>query len=198
MRPVTIAGTPITHFHIAAFVNSREEEYEVLRTFVTDGIADGDKTIHICDPKLRDDHIARIAAMGVPVDACKQSGQLEVLTWAEAYLRDGRFDSETMMALLDEVVKTAEAEGFPRVRMMGHMEWALEEKPGVEQFMEYEARVTEVLNRLQHPALCVYDLQRFKGTEVAAILAVHPYVVLNGVLRDNPFYAPPKTSTFAA
>lgn len=191
MRHVNVAGTPIKHFHIAAFVNSREEEYEVLRSYITEGIEAGEKTIHICDPALRDDHIERIEEMGVPVDACRQTGQLEVFTWAEAYLREGRFDTDTMLALVDEVVKNAAAEGFPRVRLMGHMEWALQEKPGVEQFLEYEHRVTEVLNRLEQPAICVYDLSKFKGTEVAAIMAVHPFVVLNGQVRENPFYAPP-------
>jgi hypothetical protein len=192
MRQVTIANTSLSHFHIAAFVNSREEEYEVLHSHIVEGIAAGDKTVHICDPALCDDHVRRLERMGVPIEACRHSGQLEVISWHDAYLREGRFDSETMLALVDEVVNTAKAEGFPRARLLGHMEWALEEKPGVDAFLEYERRVDDVLNRLQQPAICVYNLQRFRGAEVAAIMAVHPLVVMNGVLQENPYFQPPE------
>ncbi|WP_233262279.1 MEDS domain-containing protein [Vitiosangium sp. GDMCC 1.1324] len=189
---MTIAGNKLEYFHIAALFRSREEEYEVLRSYIQEGIASGEKAVHICDPNLRHDHLHRLETMGVPTHDCTRTGQLEVLGWNEAYLKDGRFDSETMMALLEEVVKTSQAEGFPRVRMMGHMEWVFEERPGVEHFIEYESRVNHLLNRLKQPAICVYDLNRFSGPTVMAVLRTHPYALVDGVVRENPFYVPPE------
>lgn len=195
MEPVMLAGARLDHYHACAFFDSRDEEYQVLGSYIRDGIRAGEKAVHICDPKLCDDHRRRLEGLGVPVADCERAGQLEVVSWEHAYLKGGRFDQETMLALVEEVVKTAKAEGFPRVRIMGHMEWALERPPGVEQMQEYEARVNDVLNRLQQPAVCVFDLSRFSGTEVMEILRMHRFVVFGGVMRENPFYAPPAAVT---
>lgn len=192
MGDVTIAGKKLHHFHIAAFFRSREEEYEVLRSYIREGIDAGEKAIHICDPLLKHDHLQHLERMGVPISDCTRTGQLEVLGWNEAYLKDGRFDGDSMMALLEEAVMTSRAEGFSRVRMMGHMEWALEGRPGAERFMDYEFRVNHLLNRLQQPAICVYDLNRFNGAAVMDVLRAHPYALVDGVLRENPFYVPPE------
>ncbi|WP_257449664.1 MEDS domain-containing protein [Archangium lipolyticum] len=192
MREVTVAGRKLHHFHIAAFFRSPEEEYEVLRSYIKEGIDAGEKTVHICDPCRRQEHLKYLEQMGIPTDDCTRTGQLEVLGWNEAYLKNGRFDSETMMALLEELVMTSRAEGFSRIRMMGHMEWAIDERPGLEQVLEYEARVNHLLNRLEQPAICVYDLNRFNGSTVIEVLRTHPYAIVSGVLQENPFYVPPE------
>jgi hypothetical protein len=192
MGDVTIAGRKLHHFHIAAFFRSREEEYEVLRSYIREGIDAGEKAIHICDPQLKHDHLQHLERMGVPISDCTRTGQLEVLGWNDAYLKEGRFDGDAMMALLEEAVMTSRAEGFSRVRMMGHMEWALEERPGVDRFIEYESRVNHLLNRLQQPAICIYDLNRFSGSSVMDILRAHPYALVDGVVRENPFHVPPE------
>lgn len=192
MNEVTVAGGKLRHFHIAAFFRSREEQFDVLRSYITEGIQAGEKTLHICDPRLKHDHAQRLEAMGVPVSDCTRTGQLEVLGWDDAHLKGGRFDADTMMALLDEVVRTSHAEGFGRVRIMGNMEWALEHKPDLQHVMEYESRVNILLNRLQQPTICVYDLNRFSGSTVFDVLSAHPYALIDGALRENPFYVPPE------
>jgi hypothetical protein len=194
MNEVTVAGRKLHHFHIAAFFRSREEQYEVLRSYIKDGIDAGEKTVHICDPNLKHDHLQHLERMGVPISDCTRTGQLEVLGWNDAYLKEGRFDSDTMTALLEELVTTSRAEGFSRVRMMGHMEWMLEERPGVtlERVLEYESRVNHLLNRLEQPAICVYDLNRFDGATVLDVLRTHPYAIIDGVLRENSLYVPPE------
>lgn len=191
MEQVRLAGRPLEHFHIAAFFRTREEEYETLKQCIVDGIQAGEKAVHICDPELRHDHAHRLEGMGVPVGNCASVGQLEVLGWHEAYLKQGAFDAETMLALVEEVVETSRAQGFERVRFMGHMEWVLQDVPGVEQLIDYETRVTEVLNRCQQPAICVYDLNRYSGREVMDIMRVHPVVLVDGRLTHNPLYVEP-------
>ncbi|QRK08192.1 MEDS domain-containing protein [Archangium violaceum] len=192
LKEVTIAGARLQHFHIAAFFRSREEEFEVLRSYIREGIDSGEKAVHICDPSQKQDHLRRLEAMGVPTSNCLRTGQLEVLGWNDAYLKEGRFDGDTMMALLEELVMTSRAEGFSRVRMMGHMEWVLEEKPGVARFIDYESRVNLLLNRLKQPAICVYDVSRFSGATIMDVLRTHPYALVDGVVRENPFYVPPE------
>ena len=149
MNDVTLAGSKLEHYHIAALFRSREEEYEVLGSYIKEGISAGEKAIHICDPKLRHEHLQHLERMGVPTTDCTRTGQLEVLSWQDTYLKDGRFDGDTMMALIEETIHLSQAEGFQRVRILGHMEWASEVWPDVEHLIEYESLVNNVINRMK-------------------------------------------------
>ncbi|WP_224366726.1 MEDS domain-containing protein [Hyalangium versicolor] len=192
MNDVTLAGSKLHHYHVAAFIRSRDEEYEILRSYIKEGISAGEKALHICNPEERHDHLHQLEAMGVPTADCTRTGQLEVLGWQDAYLKNGRFDGDTMMALVEETINTSLAEGFERVRLVGHMEWASESWPGVERLIEYEARVNHFLNRLKQPAICVYDLTRFNGLTTVDVLRTHPFAIVDGVLRENPYYVQPE------
>jgi DcmR-like sensory protein len=179
------------HVHACAFFHSRDEEYETFRSFIGDGLEQGEKALHITAPDLRDDHLARLRAAGLPVDAALRAGQLEVLGWDQAYLRDARFDPFAMVDRVENLISTAQGAGYPRTRLIGHMEWALEDHPGVEHLLEYEARVNEVVERRRQPAVCVYDLKRFSGATVVDVLRTHPLVLIGGVLHENPFFVEP-------
>lgn len=192
MNEITLAGSKLHHYHVAALVRSQDEEYEVLRTYIQEGIQAGEKAIHICDPHERHSHLQHLERMGIPTADCTRTGQLEVLGWNDAYLKNDRFDGDTMMALIEEAIKTSHAEGFPRVRLVGHMEWATEDWPGVERLIEYESLVNHLLNRLKQPAVCVYDTSRFDGTTIMDVLRTHPFAIVDGVLRENPYYLRPE------
>ena len=69
------------------------------------------------------------------------TGQLELRRWQDAYLRGDRFDQDAMLALLEEVLQSAATSGYPLTRLLAHMEWALLDKPGVDDLLEYETRI---------------------------------------------------------
>ena len=77
--------------------------------------------------------------------AAERSGQLEVRRWEDAYLREGRFDQGRMLALIEEVLQAGTAAGYPLTRLVANMEWALEDRPGVDDIVEYETRLNYVL-----------------------------------------------------
>jgi hypothetical protein len=177
--------------HICAFFHSPEEEYRALLPFIKGGIECGHKAFHVVDPNLRDDHERRLTEAGIDVTGAEQSGQLELRNWADAYLRDGRFDQDRMLALITEVLDGGRQEGFALTRMIAHMEWALEERPGVEDLVEYEARVNNIWPEHRDAVFCVYDLAKFGGHIVVDIMRTHPVVLIGGILHENPYYVPP-------
>ena len=61
-----------------------------------------------------------------------ECGQLELRSWADTHLRDGQFDQHKTLALFAAVVKHSREQGFPLIRFVTHMEWALENRPGVD------------------------------------------------------------------
>ncbi|HEY7063480.1 MAG TPA: MEDS domain-containing protein [Chloroflexota bacterium] len=130
---------------MCAFFHTRDEEYRVLLPYVLEGFEQGDKAFHIVDPDWRAEHLRRLTDAGVPVQAAEERGQLEVRRWEEAYLREGRFDQNRMLALIEEVLTSGKAQGFPLTRLVANMEWALEDRPGVDDIVEYETRLNYVL-----------------------------------------------------
>jgi MEDS: MEthanogen/methylotroph, DcmR Sensory domain len=86
------------------------------------------------------------------VAAAEQSGQFELRNWADAYLRDGHFDQDRMLALIQEVLEHGR-QRFPLTRLVAHMEWALEDRPGVDDLVEYETRLNYILPRYKDPVI---------------------------------------------
>jgi hypothetical protein len=133
--------------HVCAFFHSKDEEYGVLLPFIKEGFPEHHKAYHIVDPDHRTEHLRRLEAAGVEVAAAQARGQLEVRAWQDAYLRDDRFDQDAMLALIEQVLIGGKAQGFALTRLVANMEWALEEKPGVEDIVEYETRLNFILPR---------------------------------------------------
>ena len=179
------------HRHICALFNSADEEYRVLRSFLKDGFDRGDKAFHLVDSELREEHLRRLAEAGIHVHEAMNTGQLEVRRWQDAYLRGDHFDQDAMLALIEEVLQSADAAGYPLTRLVAHMEWALLDKPGIDNLVEYETRLNYVLPRYDDPVVCTYDLSKFPASVVMDIMRTHPVVIIGGILQENPFFVPP-------
>ena len=179
------------HRHICAFFNGLDEEHRVLRSFIKEGFERGDKAFHIVDPELWEDQLRQLAETGIDVGQAMGTGQLELRRWQDAYLRGNRFDQDAMLALLEEVLQSGAASGYPLTRLVAHMEWALLDKPGVHDLVEYETRLNYVLPKYDDPVICTYDLSKFSASVVMDIMRTHPVVIIGGVLQENPFFVPP-------
>jgi hypothetical protein len=193
MENIELAGAKLGHHrHICAFFHSQDEEYGVLLPFIKEGIERGEKAFHIVDPKLYQDHRQRLEEAGLNPEALEQHKQLEIRLWEQAYLRSsGCFNQHDMLALIQEVLRSGKTDGFPLTRLVAHMEWSLEDAPGVKDIMEYESRLNYVLPQYDDPVICVYDLAKFDAATIMDILRVHPLVIIGGILQENPFYIPP-------
>jgi hypothetical protein len=178
--------------HICAFFNSFEERHRVLRPFIRDGFADGDKAYHYVDPERQEEHLGWLADAGVHVDQAMRTGQLEVRPWEESTLRDGHFDLESWLVTFEQVLQSGPALGYGQTRFFGHMEWALTDLPGTEDLIEYETRVNYVIPKYEDTVICTYDLTKFGASAVMDALRTHPVVIIGGLLHENPFYVPPE------
>src|ERR1700757_882775 len=179
------------HRHICAFFNGFDEQHRVLRSFIKEGFERGDKAFHIVDPDLWEDHLGRLAEAGIDVKQTMGSGQLELRRWQDAYLREDRFDQDAMLALLEEVLQSGAAAGYPLTRFVSRVEAALVNKAGVDTSLEYETRVNYVAPKYQDPVICTYDLSKFSASIVMDIMRTHPVVIIGGVVQENPFFVPP-------
>ena len=190
--PIRIAGRTLGEArHICAFFHTKEEEYRVLDSFIKEGIVRGEKAFHVVDPKRRAAHLQHLTSAGVDVDGTQKSGQLEVRGWEQAYLRDGHFDQNRMLSLIEEVLSAGQEQGYPLTRLVANMEWGLEDRAGVNDIVEYETRLNYILPKYRDPVICTYDLSQFNASVIMDMLRTHPVVIIGGILQENPLYVAP-------
>jgi hypothetical protein len=133
-----------------------------------------------------------LTAAAIPVDELVEKRQLVIMTAREAYLKDGTFDPEKMVAMLREESEKAKADGYRAMRCTGEMTWALSGEPGCERLVEYES----VLNRFFPDStcygVCQYDRRRFDSELLIDILHTHPQVLCGTKSFDNShmYYVP--------
>jgi len=193
-RSVELAGVNLAgRNHVCAFFNTIDEEHRVLGSFYKDGLDRGEKAAHIVDPANREEHLKRLAGAGIHVQEMMDTGQLEVLPWTDAYVRDRRFDQDAMLATVEKLIQSGAAAGYPLTRLAGHhMDWLFLDKPATYNLVEYEARLNHVLSKYNDPVICNYDPSKFGATVAMDIMRTHPLVIMGGLLRENPFFVPPE------
>jgi hypothetical protein len=191
-EPVQLGGARLDRpRHACGFFYGPNDEYDVLVPFIQEGLQTGHKAFLSLDPGRHDATLRRLQAGGVDVEGRQRSGQLEVVTWESTHLRPGRFDQDAMLALIEGVLIRGKGEGYPLTRLIAHMEWALEDVPGVHDIVEYETRLSHVIARHDDAVICTYDATRFGGGVIVDILRTHPLVIVGGFVQENPFYVPP-------
>lgn len=191
--PISLAGSLLGDVrHVCAFFNNADEEYRVLLPFIKEGFECGDKAVHVVNPDQRNDHLRRLAAAGIDPAAAEQSGQLEVRINNEAYLREGRFDKDRMLAAFEQMASGNAKGGFPMSRICCRMDWAIEDRSYIDDLVEFESQVNDVWRRHDDAVICTYHLDKFGGDTVVDIMRTHPMVIIGGILRRNPFFVPPE------
>jgi MEDS: MEthanogen/methylotroph, DcmR Sensory domain len=191
---VQLAGVDLAgRNHVCAFFNTIDEEHRVLGSFYKEGLDRGEKAAHIVDPANREEHLKRLADAGIPVQKMMDTGQLDVLPWTDAYVRDRRFDQDAMLATVEKLIQSGAATGYPLTRLAGHhMDWLFLDKPATYNLVEYEARLNHVLSRYNDPVICNYNPSKFGAAVAMDIMRTHPLVIIGGLLRENPYFVPPE------
>ena len=191
--PISLAGSQLDEVrHVCAFFNSDEEEYRVLLPFIKEGFERGDKAVHVVNPNQHQDHLQRLAAVGIDATSAQQSGQLELRTNTEAYLRDGRFDQDRMLEAFEQLASGNSQGGFPLSRICCRMDWAMEDRSHIDDLIEFESRVNDVWRRHDDAVICTYHLSKFGGDTVIDIMRTHPMIIIGGILQHNPFFVSPE------
>lgn len=178
--------------HICAFFNGMDEHYRILQPFIMEGLNGGERAFHLVDPERREDHLRRLGDAGIDVGEATASGQLEVHPWEDGPLHGERFNQDTWLKGFEEVLAAGRTSGYTKTRFLAQMEWALADMPGMEDMMEFEARVNDVVPKYDDSVICAYDLSKFGAAAVMHALRTHPLVIIGGVLQENPFYVEPE------
>jgi hypothetical protein len=191
-EPIRVSDTTFGKCrHVCAFFRTLDEHYRVLLPFIEEGFARGERAFHIVNPVRRDDHRRRLTSVGIDVPDAENKGQLILRDWRDTYHREGRFDPQLMLATLEGALRDSIQSGFPMSRLICNMEWTAENRPAVNDLLEYEMRFNYVSAKYPDPVICTYDLSKFRADFVIDVMRTHPMIIIGGILQPNPFFVPP-------
>lgn len=191
--PISLAGSQLGQVrHICAFFSNEDEEYRVLLPFIKEGLEHGNKAIQVVNPQQRDEHLRRLASAGIDPAVAQETGQLEIKINTEAYLRDGKFDQDRMLATFEQLASGNAPGGYPLSRIVCRMDWVVGDRSRLQNVIEFEARVNEIWDQHDDAVICTYHLSQFSGDAVIDIMRTHPMVIIGGTLQQNPFFTPPE------
>ncbi|HEX9460592.1 MAG TPA: MEDS domain-containing protein, partial [Thermoanaerobaculia bacterium] len=107
------------------------------------------------------------------------------------FLKHGAFDPEGMPGFWKDATTEAAQQGFSALRATGETEWLVGGVKGVDRWVEYESRLTQVLAGLNCFALCQYNLKLIPPDLVLDVIRTHPTIIYRGVICPNMYYVPP-------
>lgn len=177
--------------HICVLYDSPEEQRAVAAEYLADGLRHGQRCFYVAESAqaLRQFRAA-LRDQGIDVAHCVRSRSLVEATHAEAHLVDGIFDSERMLASLNQAVESALNDGFAGLRTCGDMSWLLADAPGSHQVVEYEALLNRFFQGIHGCGMCQYSRRRLPARLLDHALATHSSTVIEGVHKPNPLFKP--------
>lgn len=127
------------HRHICAFFHNSKDAFEVLGPFTLDGL----RCEHLVSADKREDHITRLRCEGIDTEASQLTGQLEIRTTVDAYLKDGLFDHDRMVGEFSAMASGNAGGAFPLSRIVCDMDWAADSPEHLD-LIEFESRIHEL------------------------------------------------------
>lgn len=141
--------------------------------FARDGLRRGDKVVYLFDGDDPVPLLSRLGQLDRVFESAIASGQFELRPSRDAYIPDGRFEADRMLATLRELHDRALAEGYRGLSLTGEIPVALCELPGVEQLTVCEARLESDMDAPSYSILCHYDHGRFAPEVLSGVVEAH-------------------------
>ncbi len=182
-RKAFYAGT-----HICLVFRDEKERRKIVSKFIKSGVLDNEQVAYFADVAEPFEVVDWLESMGVDLSGALDTPSFSVSGAVETYCPDNTFSPERMWNKLKEAYNESHQRGYSNARVTGEMSWALRGIEGSERLSEYESGINWVVKTHPITAMCQYDDNKFSGKTIYKALQVHPYLVVNGQLVENPYY----------
>lgn len=178
--------------HLCLIHDSAVEKLAALVPYLRTGLARGERSLFLgrlasCRAVER-----TLVSEGIPVGRETERGALVLLSDRDSWLDRGRFDPNAFKDLLRRAEQQAMDDGFSGLRATWDVTWLLEDVPGAEHWLAFEAGLNAFLAGSRTSALCRYPRSRSSAALLADVLRTHPLALLGHQVCPNAFYEPPE------
>ncbi len=178
--------------HICLVFSTEEDRVDSLLKFMLAGLQTNERTACFSE-KLTEETVRNyLAENNLSYDECKAQKAISLSGASEVYFQDGVFDPDRMLNTLAAFYDEAQQLGFSFSRVIGEMSSEIQTIPGGERLLEYESRVSILLRDRPVTTVCQYNAKLFDGATIMDIIKVHPKMLVNGMIINNPFFIEPE------
>lgn len=177
--------------HLSLIYETAEDQFASVVPFIRLGLQRGERCMYIFDENTEEDVLRALQAGGIATDEAIASGALVLVGKRDTYLKEGHFDPDLMIDLLERSTAEARAAGFSALRVTGEMTWALAGEAGSERLIEYEAKLNRFFPGSDCLAICQYNRNRFSAEVIRDVIRTHPLVIVGQMVCRNPWFVPP-------
>ena len=177
--------------HAALIYRTRAEQFSTICPFIASGLARKERCLYVANDTSVPLVLSKLSKAGIDTTAAQASGALIVSTKNDTFRKDGAFEPEMMVDDLKEQTVIARKLGFTGFRATGEMTWTLGEPEALDRLIEYECLLHKEFSPFL-TGLCQYDETRFSPALLSDIIRIHPKLIANGKMVENPFHSRPE------
>lgn len=158
--------------HLCQFYESKQDLIDILVPYFAEGLRSNEFCIWVTSPPLEVDEAKEALKEAVPdLEECIRNGQIEIFSYNDWYLLDGKFDSERVLQGWVEKEEGALKRGFEGLRLTGNTLWV--ERDLWKSFVDYEEAINSVIGKYRMIAVCTYCLTSCSGMDVVDVVRNH-------------------------
>ncbi len=178
--------------HMCLIYTDETERKDSLEKFLLSGIKAGERAACFSGKTTEESLEQFFKDNNISYNDKKTNNAISLSGTTEVYFKDGIFDPDRMLNTLKGFYKDSLGMGFPASRVIGEMIPEVEDVPGGERLCEYESRVSMLVKDHPVTSVCQYDANAFDGATIMEVLKVHPKMIVNGSVVNNPFFIEPE------
>ena len=178
--------------HACLIYEDEVQRKTIVSEFIKAGLQQGEFVRYFADKTSPESIRLWLLENGIEISAIEENGSFGIVAAENAYCPEGRFDPNDMINRSIKRYDSAKAEGYVGSRACGEMSWTLKGLPGSERFLEYENLLNNNYSNFPHTGMCQYDARLFDGAVLLKVLQVHPYIIAQGQVVQNPYYIRPE------
>lgn len=176
--------------HFCGLYESDAERDDIMFGFLSQGLKEKDLLV-CCPDEPHYGHACGSVHAKCPEAARPVPETFRLFHSRELYHPEGYFSPRDMIKAHDDIWDENIQNGKKNVRGTAEMGWAVEKIPGVEHLMAYESMLNNFIWGKEWISICLYDINRFSGSTIMKVLQVHPFVITDGGIFENPYFMNP-------
>ncbi len=160
--------------HICQFYQTKEDLFDILIPYFKAGLENNEFCLWVTSQPLEIKESKEALRKAVPdLDFYLEKGQIEIISYADYYLKDGIFDLIGALNGWTKKINHVLANGYNGLRSSGNSSWL--EKKDRSSFTDYEGKVDSTVSNYPTIALCTYSLDELDATEIIDVVVNHQF-----------------------
>lgn len=176
--------------HLVALYRDEKEIEDYITSYIYAALKQNIRCIYITGDADTTAVVEQVRALSTEL---ADTGDLLVLDKADTYSKAGKFDPDKLISMIKTMVESAISDGYIGLAITGEISWVLDYEDGEDLIIEYEWKLNEyIFDSYPVTALCRYNINRFSHEMIRNIIQLHPIILWQNNIHENPYYIPPE------